>query len=664
MLAFRSWLRCGAALLLTFVLAGLGSACSHKTSSDSFKVSGSVLYSRVPVTYDANGSPTGLGTAVPNQVARGVQVRAFQLYDVVGQDGTTVPTWRLAGTAITDDSGRYDIGSLLDGHQTFLEVTSIFKQVTGNGASVRLIADPNGIRSTLAENRRPIYLYRVDLNNHSFTDPTSNPHGITVGSGDLSMNIVLTASETWAVSLDEWYLPGNVSGSANPAIGSAAQPPSDTLPLGSRALGILDSVWYFSYYYGDPTPSRVKGGVMDLHYWPGGSASGAPAITESPRRAFVVYDTATITPQAYDGVRLHYFATLAGGPAVDDAWDPGVLYPMLARNNLWGQNRTSLYPAGTSTLPSEAPDLAVVDGMGDAMAATLLKTPFLTDSTASTALAPRDIRTIPAIAGYASPQALGAFAWKVTVLANGMSDGVGTPTRWAGIDPVAAQRFFVLTYPTVATTTTSSRAVRSDINSVYAQMTRLQESKASSEPVDLSAIFYDLAMYLAAQPYGITWTNSAAAPALSDRWGLNPVSQAFPSFTLSMANAATVPNPDLRVTDPTYANVYPNVSLGAVHEATLSLNLDTSYILSVSTDQALPAGAAIEVTIDGAVETPYLFGSGNPSITYPITLKGNPNDFVNPIWHYLRIRLVAPADPSAPVVPDLAVTVRLDRATS
>jgi hypothetical protein len=131
-----------------------------------------------------------------------------------------------------------------------------------------------------------------------------------------------------------------------------------------------------------------------------------------------------------------------------------------------------------------------------------------------------------------------------------------------------------------------------------------------------------------------------------------------------MANAATVPNPDLRVTDPTYANVYPNVSLGAVHEATLSLNLDTSYILSVSTDQALPAGAAIEVTIDGAVETPYLFGSGNPSITYPITLKGNPNDFVNPIWHYLRIRLVAPADPSAPVVPDLVVTVRLDRATS
>jgi hypothetical protein len=396
---------------------------------------------------------------------------------------------------------------------------------------------------------------------------------------------------------------------------------------------------------------------MDLHYWPGGSASGAPARSESPRRSFVVYDPST-TPKAFDGTRSHYFATLAGGPSADDAWDQAVLYAMLGRNNLWGQGKTTLYPTGSSSVPSEAPDLALVDGLADAMAASRVKTPFLTDTTASTGLVPRDIRTIPAVTGAGSPAALAALGWKVVLMANGISDGVGTPAAWAAsINPFASQRFFSLLYPTTYASATSTKLLRMDIASVFAQMTRLQEARSGNEPVDLKQIFNDLTLYLLAQPYGISWSTTPTAPVYSDVWGLNPPSQAFPAFTLSMANAVTVPNPDLRVTDSTLALVYPNVSQGAVHDATLSLNMDTAYTLSVATDQALPAGAAIEVTIDGEVQTPYLFPSTDPTVTYPIVLLGNPNDFVNPQWHYVRIRVIAP-EPAA-VVPDLQVTVRL-----
>jgi hypothetical protein len=651
MLALRSWLRCGAAAVLTVALLGLGAACHKGSNADTIRVTGQVSYARVPVLYDANGSPTGLGASVPGWLLPQVVVRAFQLYDVVGQDGTAVPTWRLVATALTDSNGRYTFtGEIKKGQPTFLELASIFEQVGGNASTVRVIADPAGINSSLAETQRPIYLYRIDLNGNTFTDPTSDPHSLPAAESDVTRDFALGDNDTWAVSLDTWYQPGNV--------GSAAKPPSDTLPLGSKVLGILGTIYNFSYYYGDPTPSQAKGGVMDLHYWPGGSASGAAARTESPRRSFVVYDRST-TPKSYDGTLSHYFATLAGGPTADDAWDPGAIYPLLGRNNLWGQGKTTLYPAGSTSLPSEAPDLAVVDGLADDMAAGLLKSPFLTDTTASTGLVPRDIRTIPAVTGPGSPAALAAMGWKVVLMANGINDGVGSKTAWAGLDPAASLRFFILAYPSLYASPTSSKLVRADITSILGQMIRLQEAKTGSDPVDLRTIFYDLALYLLGQPYGITWTTVPTIPVYSDSWGANPPSQAFPAFTLSMANAVTVANPDLRVTDPTLALVYPNVSQGAVHDATLSLNLDTAYTLSVATDQALPTGASIEVTIDGDTQTPYLFTSSAPSVTYPVVMVGNPKDFVNPQWHYLRIRLIAPEP--ATVVPDLKVTVRLDK---
>jgi len=673
MVAFRSWPRVGAATLLAAVLLGLGAGCKRgSSSSNTVTVQGVLSYTRVPVTYDAaTGSPTGLGAALPGQPARGVVVRAFQLYEVQ-QGATTVPTWRLAGPpVVTDIDGVFKIsGEILSGYRTFLEVTSVFQQIGGNAASVKIIADPAGIRSTVAEPERPIYVYRMDLAGNVLTDPTSSPESVAMATDSVTRNIALTTSEVWAVTVPTWYLPGNVSSQANPAAGTAARKPSDTLPLGSRALAILDSIYQFAYYYGDPTPSRVKAGVLDLHYWPGGSTGGAPAITEAPRRSFIDYDPATSpldargNPLASDGTRLHYFGSLAAGPVIDDAMDPGVIYPLLARNNLYGQNKTSLFPTGTTSLPSLAPDLAVVDGLGDALAATLLKTPFLTDTTAATALAPRDIRTIPALPGIGSPAALASLAWQVTLQANGIAYGTGTYQDWLKFDPIAAQRLFTLIYPTTAASPASQVAVQYDIASILTQLGRLQEAKTGSESVDLRGIFSDLQLNLLTLPYGITWTGDKAwTPFMAD-WGLNPDSLVtpLPGFTLSMANAQLVPNPDLDNTDAALASVYPDVSQGAVAYAALRLNLDRSYTLRVTTDQALPAGAAIEVVlVEGLVQTPYRFEAGAVNPSYTITLLGNHLDFVTPVWHYLRIRVLAPTVPAPAIVPDLQVTVHLDK---
>ena len=120
-----------------------------------------------------------------------------------------------------------------------------------------------------------------------------------------------------------------------------------------------------------------------------------------------------------------------------------------------------------------------------------------------------------------------------------------------------------------------------------------------------------------------------------------------------MAGARTVPDPDPA---DTATLVYPNCSQGEVAYATLSLRNDRSYKLWVETDQVLPAGAAIEVVVDGAEQPPILLSASAAAVAYPV-LTGNPFDNTLPTWHYLRIRLV---DPAA-VAPDVKVTVHLEK---
>ena len=122
-----------------------------------------------------------------------------------------------------------------------------------------------------------------------------------------------------------------------------------------------------------------------------------------------------------------------------------------------------------------------------------------------------------------------------------------------------------------------------------------------------------------------------------------------------MAQARTVPDPDPANTT---GLVYPNCSQGEVAYATLSLQLDEAYKLYLETVPALPAGAAIEVAVDGA-DRPPLLTSTRAGDAVTTVLRGNPDDTTKPAWHYLRFRLL---DPAA-VVPDVQVTVHLEKAS-
>ncbi len=658
-MVFPFRLRVRAAMLVMAGLFGLG--CHKGTNPANLNISGMVTFVRPPVQYDpVSGSPTGYGSTGVVYPGRNLVVKAFFLDTDIGADGLLHQNWRLGGSTVTDDNGNYSIGGLVVGYSTFIEVDSIFQQTDGDGATVQVIADPDGIGSSLPEPQRPIYAYRVDV--AGVPVPGQNPvaaNDTTIGSpvavlnASTFVNPALTTNDVWAVTLPNWYVPGT-----NPSPTQPQSPPIGTQAVGSEVLGILDSVFLFSAYYGDPTPSRVKGGVLDLHYYPG--------RTESPRRSYVLYDL-DHTPNNFDGTKEHYFGTLAGGPAVDDGWDPGVIYPMLARNFLYGQGKTALFPTGTTSLASEAPDLAIVDGLADGMAATLLTSPWLTDTTAAAGLAPRDIRVIPAQAGFTSPATIAAASWQLTLAANGLASP-GSYAEWqAGMtNPAVLARLYNLIYPTFSFQGARNiDTIQTDVSSMFTQVGRLQEPIEPGEPVDLRTIFNNTTLLVLLQPYGVLWPQlPAEIPAYAVNWtpntlALGPDSSTtpLPPFTLSMADAVQVPNPQLPTTaQPTPpALVYPNVTQGEVAYAKFYLTYDRGFNLSVNTVPALSTtSAVIEFVVDGQVETPYLFGSGYPS-SYTFTLAGNTTDVTNPLWHFVRIRVLSPTVQQ----PDLQTTVNL-----
>lgn len=688
-MAFPSWLRPCAAICLAAGLLGLGSGCHRSTGlpAGTINLSGTVTFTRTPVVYDTSsdpatsGQPTGYGAPAAAAVARGVVVRAFLLVPDIDSSGRLNQVWRLVGSTVTDINGLYQLnGFVYQGYSAFVEVDGVFQMASGNDSSVKIIADPAGITSSLPEPMRPIWALRKDMAGNPVTnpvvaDPLTTTSTVAVATVDATVNFLVGTTDSWVATVSNWYVPGT-----NPNYpGSSTQPqapPTETLALGSKVLGILDNVYNFANLYGDPTPSQGRGGVFDLHYHPG--------VTEPARRSYVVYDR-QMTPLADTGTleangtteKFAYFGTLAGGPAVDDAWDPGVIYPMLARNFLFGQGKTALFPTGRSSLLSLSPDLAVVDGMGDAMAATLLTTPWLTDITSPVPLAPRDIRVIPASPGLGSPGTLAALAWQLSLTGNNITPpgtyanwsatwSYGTPTGLT-FPPVMA-RLFDLEYPYVQTQGINGEVTqRTDIISIYGQAARLQEPQ-NGNPVDLAKTFSNLELFTQLNPFNLQWPLTPQAwPFIATDWNSGtyvvpgPMLPTLPSFTLSMAQAQQIPNP--AITDPVPALVYPNCSQGEVAYTKLALYLDQSFQLSLATSPSLPAGAAIEVLVDGAIAPPalpnpqpqrFLFTAGNLG-PVPLSLAGNPTDYTNPTWHWIRFRMISPTVQQ----PDVLVTPTL-----
>ena len=637
MLLYRASLQTlGAVVLLALALACKGSSGTSAASDTTAVISGTVTYSRVPLAKDANGVPTGLvdSTVAANLTslpARGVVLRIYQKVEQAKPDGSKALVWELTGSGFTDSSGNYSLSATKD-RPTLVELQSSF---AGGGTSlINLIAEPGGFNSTTPNYSRLRYGMRKAADGTASTSTNNVPASV------LSANATLN----FTVGLDDvWYL-------VNPAINLGTSEAS-TLPLavlettisghtqgtGSRILGIGDTIFTFVTDYATASP----GASLDLHYWRGNESLGS----------FVEYarDLVQLHDQLYDPANgtYHFRAALRAGPVNDDAWDEGVILPLLARNALYAGNfgRTfstplnPLLPTGTP-LDSLSPDMARIEGLAEAMAANVLKSPYLADTKGTALASVKDIRTVTTQGPY-SASALRALAWGVVLKANNVS-APGLAADWANMNPLAAVRFFQA--PTSLTNGAADTTAR-DIEplNIYSQLTRLKEGKATSEPVDLASVFTDTVLTSLSAPFGLTWprpTTTAGAliaPFVTD-WGTDPNATSTPlsPVTLSMAKAVQV------------GGVYPNLSQGEVFYAGFSLTVDKRYSFKATITPALGTDASLEVDLPLMGRTFTFKGAGSQvdGVVVPVYNTA-------PVYHPVRLRLKSPTAAQ----PSVAVTI-------
>lgn len=630
---YRAFLRTlGAVALLVVAMACGGKSDTATASSTTINLAGTVTFTRVPLALDANGVPTGLvdssvATNLVTKPAGGVLIRAYQRYDQTNPDGTTTTaTWRLIKTGFTDANGLYGLVVPKD-RPLMVEVLSSFDGTGGH--TVNLIGDPAGIQSLVPQASRYRYALRKAIDG---TAPAGNPTPSALPTGDAVVNFSVGLTDPWWLTNPSYDRSSFVATAVGGAILETSLP-GRTTGSGSRILAIGDTVRSFVATYGAATP----GASVDLHY--------APGVSET-RGSFIEYDR-SVYPLAYDDylANRHYFGSLRGASANDDAFDEGVILPLLARNLLWAGTMSRTFAVGSaplfptaSALKDLSPEVALVEGLAGAMAANVLKSPYLADTQGTALAAPvLDIRDIGALSPsqlspFSAP-ALRALGWEVILKANSVSSP-GTSATWATINPLAASRFFFA--PTAPTATTPD----TEPLNIYTQLARLKEVKATGEPVDLAALFTDPVLTSLTAPYGVTWvrptTGAYAAFALS--WGTDPNSLTTPlaPFTLSMTKAVQV------------RGSYPNLSQGEVVYAGFSLNADKRYVLGMTISPALDAGNQIDLDLPFLGRTFSFTGAGGT--TTAVTL---PVNNTAPYFHPARIRLKSPTA----VQPDVTVTV-------
>ncbi|MFN8011851.1 MAG: hypothetical protein U0P81_10665 [Holophagaceae bacterium] len=601
------------------LLAALGLAvlagCSGKKSDNSgsgstagtITVTAKVTYTRIPLATDAAGVPTGLDPSVANRKtlpARGIQVVLWEGKDETAPDGTKSRVWLAVQSFGADETGTVAFKGVTKDADHFVEVVSSLP-VLGN--AIRIIGDPAGINSNLSISDRVVYSLRKGLDGSA---PAGNPTPATRAPSD--------ATVTFDVGLDDkWWL--GVPSSSQ--LANASLEPTGT---GSRVLAILDTAYGFSASgLGTPSPGRT----LDLHYRRG--------VSEA-RGSFVEYDRSryplALTADPQGGTSIHYFGSIKGGSSNDDAFDEGVLLPLFARNSLWGAGAYNAFPIG-KTLPDLLPEMAILEAMPYVMAASILKSPYLADTTAASTLN-TDVRALGTTAsGATSGPALAGLAWEIVLKANSLPSP-GTATDWAKINPQATARYFTITTPGDAT----------DRPNVFLQLARLKDLKSASEPVDLAAIFPDSVLTPLAATFNIPWprpTSGAGAATVTD-WGADPNSNAgaLAPFGFSMAKATQVDG------------AFPNTSSAEAFYTRFTLSKDTAYQLRLgSLSAALPPGARLEVRVP-TNSVPYVFtGASDPG--YRVVLRGNKD---TPLVYLLLVRLVSPDVQ----VPDFTATLSLE----
>jgi len=671
-------------------LLSLGVAC-NKGSDDApattktVTVSGTLKYTRIPLVSDATtGIPTGLesnSTLFTSKAARGVTMRVYQYIESENYSGETYSAWVGQGQTVTDSEGKYSF-KLAAGYKTFVEVTSQGIYYSSDGArdgQLKIFAEPGGIDDPTLEPNRLMYVLRKGPDGSSQTDPMVLPGALL--EADKTIDFTVGLSDPWWLSpvKEIWTEQLLQQNSDRIHKEGADYAPNPTNPgTGSRVLAILDSTYSFAKLYGNPSPS---GFALDLNYF-------YDCRVGQHQTTSLDYDLATYPsrrPQAYDGSAYHYFGTIQGGNQNDDAFDEAVLFPILGRNNLLFDGGISLMPTAAH-LPGDAdylkdlqdlrPDLAMVEGLAPAMAAALLKSPYLADTTGQPGggLNPiypyRDIRNLTGIKKDAfSAPSLSALAWEIILKSNALTSS-SPVTDWTKIDEWATARLFFITS---AYSATSGRI--DNIPSIYHQVSRLQEDMVSGETVDLQDIFTDEALTSLLAPFNIPWPKPTSytapnSPYLSFMpfWQTDPDSliKPLPTLTLSMAYArpdrdGKYPGVSWGMDDP----MHPTLVKGEVFTGIFNLTQDTAYDLSLNTSPAIPASATIQVSLGIANTTgapsffsgnTYSFGASSPAQHYRINLGMAGIGVNNRGYFPILVRLVSPdvLQPS-----DIAVTVNL-----
>ncbi|WP_243295513.1 hypothetical protein [Geothrix mesophila] len=634
---YRATLRAlGAVVLLASALACGGKKGGDSVAATKITVSGTVTYTRVPLATDANGVPTGLvdstvATNLKSLPARYVKIRVYQRWDQLNPDGVTKSTsWIQVSSkddsTYTDANGAYSVTVLKD-KPLMVELLSTFD---GGGTPVNLIGDPAGINSTIPQATRLRYAMRKAVDG---TTPSGDPTPSALPAGDSVVNFTVGLSDAWWL-VDPTLISGYLMGpeGAHPILETNLS--GRTTGTGSRVLAIGDTIASYRTAFGTATP----GGVLDLHY--------APGVSE-PRGSFVEFDH-SVYPLAYDYLRqtFHYFGSIQGGPTNDDAWDEGVILPLIARGALYasGSGRTFSIPRAPmlptyAALADLSPDMARIEGLAGAMAADVLKSPYLADTQGTGLAAPvTDIRDLSGLTSaqltpYAAP-ALRALAWEIILKANSLASP-GTSTDWAKINPLAAARLFL------APGRTNSDGLRdAEPLNIYSQVARLKESKTSAEPVDLTTIFTDATLSAITTPFGVPWPRPTTGPLASFvvDWGTDPNALTTPlaPFTLSMAKAVQV------------GGSYPNQSEGEVFYSGFNISADRRYVIGVSISPALAAGSEVDLDLP-LIDRSFAF-TGAGSTTEVVTLTAYR---AFPSYHPVRVRLKSPGA----IQPDVIVTV-------
>jgi hypothetical protein len=622
----------GATVLLALALACHGNGGG--SSVPSATISGTVTYQRVPLVKDASGVPTGLAdsSVAANLVslpAQGVYVRIYQQRPQTAADGTTTNKWVLATSTSTSTTGGYSV-TVPTGYSTMVEVLSSF---SGGTSSINLIAEPLGISSATPTADRMQYAMRAAADG---SVPANTNVPATVFSANSVANFTVGLNDTWWIYNPSITASTGVAASVDQAVLETSLTGLST-GTGSRILGIGDTIASFVTVYGAATP----GASLDLHYFPGVDSGGS----------YVLYDR-SLHPQSL--ATSVYFGTLRGGPTNDDAWDPGVILPMLARNVLFGANSSRtfavplnpLYPISTP-LADLSPDMARIEGLAQAMAANVLQSPYLADTQGTGVASVVDIRDIsglsaPQLTPYSAP-AIQAFAWELILKANSISSP-GAASDWANIAPLAAARFFLA--PALTGTATNGTSIDVEPLNVFNQIARLKETKATAEPVDLAAVFTDAVLTNLGSPFGIPWPRpvTGAYSTFVTNWGTDPTG-ALPQVMLSMTKAAQV-----NTLYPSATLAYPNVSEGEVFYAGFDLTADKRCTLTATIVPTLGAGAQVDVDLPFMSRTFSFTGSGGTTETVVIPVSSTV-----PYHHPLRMRMVSPSV----LQPDVTVTLSL-----